>query len=72
MDMKIKEFQSTPSVGRATTTNLYRASNTETFQSTPSVGRATDDMRYFCYTVLRFQSTPSVGRATLTHIAKQL
>ena len=55
-------FQSTPSVGRATTPpNAIMISCA--FQSTPSVGRATfqNVIRINFYT---FQSTPSVGRAT--------
>ena len=55
-------FQSTPSVGRATSPADVFFSR-RTFQSTPSVGRATrknsnSDKEE------RFQSTPSVGRAT--------
>ena len=58
----LKSFQSTPSVGRATTSQV-RPSRVARFQSTPSVGRATkyDDGDF---KNRLFQSTPSVGRAT--------
>ena len=58
----LKEFQSTPSVGRATYTDeiIIRPFR---FQSTPSVGRATHFLHSFLF-LFKFQSTPSVGRAT--------
>ena len=56
------EFQSTPSVGRAT--HLFFGSvQAKIFQSTPSMGRATHGCRLIRI-VRGFQSTPSVGRAT--------
>ena len=55
-------FQSTPSVGRATTNKVWRYCMKE-FQSTPSVGRATL-AKMATGTLAVFQSTPSVGRAT--------
>ncbi len=58
------EFQSTPSVGRATLIHKGFSNFTKRFQSTPSVGRATANFYLGC-TVAKFQSTPSVGRATL-------
>ena len=56
-------FQSTPSVGRATTLQ-FQANRKSQFQSTPSVGRAT--LVNLPWPAVRavFQSTPSVGRAT--------
>ena len=60
-----REFQSTPSGGKATAP-LILADGAGTFQSTPSGGKATARM-------LRtrggwwFQSTPSGGKATSTH-----
>ena len=57
-----REFQSTPSVGRATMAGVSEMVFM-TFQSTPSVGRATHLARSHVLLEL-FQSTPSVGRAT--------
>ena len=59
-----QEFQSTPSVGRATSHAVIFATRF-IFQSTPSVGRATDTKGGFIAIHLIFQSTPSVGRATI-------
>ena len=42
---KLKEFQSTPSVGRATDIMCPQNLQALLFQSTPSVGRATDESR---------------------------
>ncbi len=58
------QFQSTPSVGRATCGRLDFSKITATFQSTPSVGRATCGRLDFSKITATFQSTPSVGRAT--------
>ena len=56
------EFQSTPSVGRATSQDIQHHQELS-FQSTPSVGRAT--IHHPLASILhKFQSTPSVGRAT--------
>ena len=58
-------FQSTPSVGRATSISCSLLACISVFQSTPSVGRATI-YAPLCYRLRakQFQSTPSVGRAT--------
>ena len=58
-----KAFQSTPSVGRATLSDVVPLP-AALFQSTPSVGRATTQKRKIKDNVCIFQSTPSVGRAT--------
>ena len=60
---KVRKFQSTPSVGRATKSNGIQ-SVTSGFQSTPSVGRATFGTTGMKQQQKIFQSTPSVGRAT--------
>ena len=57
------QFQSTPSVGRATRATVSLLPCRE-FQSTPSVGRATQFTATRTPMFKRFQSTPSVGRAT--------
>ena len=57
------EFQSTPSVGRATSVASGIPAATA-FQSTPSVGRATLASVGAAELTVEFQSTPSVGRAT--------
>ena len=41
------EFQSTPSVGRATEQEVFSVSDRTKFQSTPSVGRATNGAPLF-------------------------
>ena len=45
-DYPTEKFQSTPSVGRATTGYLHQVERNRTFQSTPSVGRATATRKY--------------------------
>ena len=60
------EFQSTPSVGRATMPKSAANCWQILFQSTPSVGRATFLALLAAETKCIFQSTPSVGRATRT------
>ena len=40
-EYQAKKFQSTPSVGRATTIDIITTAIEKVFQSTPSVGRAT-------------------------------
>ena len=57
-------FQSTPSVGRATTPPNTMTRTATRFQSTPSVGRATIVSPLSVPISGEFQSTPSVGRAT--------
>ncbi len=57
-------FQSTPSVGRATSNRGEHMQKTARFQSTPSVGRATCPYCHCDEFEEAFQSTPSVGRAT--------
>ena len=57
------QFQSTPSVGRATILAGCPSQVHTLFQSTPSVGRATAVLSDLIFNFL-FQSTPSVGRAT--------
>ena len=61
---KYKRFQSTPSVGRATSPRKSTTRCAERFQSTPSVGRATSASISAYNPMSAFQSTPSVGRAT--------
>ena len=56
-------FQSTPSVGRATSAYRHCSNDNTEFQSTPSVGRATY-LYQIADEMIKFQSTPSVGRAT--------
>ena len=59
----LSPFQSTPSVGRATTFVKISSAGIG-FQSTPSVGRATCAPATSRSLETAFQSTPSVGRAT--------
>ena len=69
LDVKAKDllftlFQSTPSVGRATSMAVPQEPIVPSFQSTPSVGRATLLLPARNSRTKTFQSTPSVGRAT--------
>ena len=46
-EVPTEQFQSTPSVGRATCKTAYALDEFIKFQSTPSVGRATQSVYYF-------------------------